>query len=364
MHAGGEVVLAVAGSRKTQSIVDACASAAGGTRILVLTFTVNNQAELHRRINEASPAATVEVSGWFSFLIAQFIRPYLPFLFPGQEVNGLDDKSQYQERVPATARRRYFTTAGLLRAVHAAHLATLLIESARQLPLRRLEAIYDHVYIDEVQDLGGYDLELLDALLRSTTPLTMVGDVRQAVLATSPSERKHKQYKNLQVWNWFRNQEKAGRLVITHRATTWRCRPEIAAFADSLFASAWEFPSTVSLNASTTHHDGVFLVRTEDVDAYIEEFAPQNLRWSAASWKSHDHLTFMNFGAAKGLTRMRVLIFPTDKMQKFLMKGTPLEELTAAKLYVGVTRAEQSVAFVVDGAEDALHPYWQRGDRG
>ncbi|AXJ09699.1 ATP-dependent exonuclease [Arthrobacter sp. PM3] len=362
MPVGGELVLAVAGSRKTQSIVEACAAASQGQRILVLTFTLNNQAELRRRVTEANPTADVEVSGWFTFLIGQFIRPYLPFLFPGQDLNGLDDKSLYQERVPVTARGRYFTQSDLLRAVHAAHLATLLIEASRSLPIRRLEAIYDHVYIDEVQDLGGYDLEVLDALLRSTVPLTMVGDVRQAVVATSPLERKHKQYKNMQVWNWFRRQEAAGRLVITHRSETWRCRPEIAAFADSLFDSGWAFPKTVSLNATTTGHDGVFLVRTADVVAYVEGFAPQNLRWGANSWKSHDHLNFMNFGAAKGLTRERVLIFPTDKMQRLLQRGTPLEDLAAAKLYVGVTRAEQSVAFVLDEAGDSQHPYWRRVD--
>jgi superfamily I DNA/RNA helicase len=166
----------------------------------------------------------------------------------------------------------------------------------------------------------------------------------------------------MQVWNWFRSQETAGSLAISHRSETWRCRPEIAAFADSLFEGRWAFPRTVSLNATATGHDGVFLVRTDDVESYIERFAPQSLRWSANSWKSHDHLTFMNFGAAKGLTRERVLIFPTDKMQKLLQRGTALQDLAAAKLYVGVTRAEQSVAFVLDEAGATQHPYWRRLD--
>nr|WP_181035670.1 UvrD-helicase domain-containing protein [Clavibacter michiganensis] len=359
MTIGGELVLAVAGSRKTQSIVEACTAAPPEQRILVLTFTVNNQAELRRRVNEANPAAAIEISGWFSFLIGQFIRPYLPFLFPDQDINGLDDKSPYQERVPLTARRRYFTQSGLLRAVHAAHLSNLLIDASHYLPLRRLEAIYDHVYIDEVQDLTGYDLEIVEAILRSTIPVTMVGDVRQAVISTTPLERKHKQYKNMQVWNWFRNQEAAGTLAIAHRSETWRCRPEIAAFADSLFDSSWAFPRTISLNTTASGHDGVFLVRPQDVEAYIDRFEPQCLRWGANSWKSHDHLQFMNFGAAKGLTRKRVLIFPTENMRKLLQKGTPLEDTTAAKLYVGVTRAEQSVAFVLDKAGASQSTFWQ-----
>lgn len=42
------LTLAVAGSRKTQGIVDACAAADINERILVLTYTTANQEELKR----------------------------------------------------------------------------------------------------------------------------------------------------------------------------------------------------------------------------------------------------------------------------------------------------------------------------
>ena len=54
-----------------------------------------------------------------------------------------------------------------------------------------------------------------------------------------------------------------------------------------------------------------------------------------------------NFGKVKGLTVDNVLIFPTPKMTKFLENGHALEKEAAAKLYVGVTRAKFSVAFVL-----------------
>ncbi len=41
--------LAVAGSRKTQSIVDACATGPAGRRRLVLTYTLTGQRDLERR---------------------------------------------------------------------------------------------------------------------------------------------------------------------------------------------------------------------------------------------------------------------------------------------------------------------------
>lgn len=355
---GGDLVLAVAGSRKTQGIIDACAAAPAGARILVVTYTVTNQIELRRRLAQSNLAADVDVVGWFTFLLQNVLHPYLPFMFPGQQITGMDNESPYQRGVSAEARNRYFTPTGLVRRVHLPHLAALLIERARELPLRRLEGAYDHIYIDEVQDLTGHDLDLLEALLRCTVPLTMVGDVRQAVLSTNREERKHPQYKNMQIWHWFRLQERQGLLRITHREQTWRCHPAVALFADSLFDDTWDFPATVSKNQHRTDHDGIFLVHTDHVDAYVQEFAPQPLRWDKRALKSHDHLDFLTFGNAKGLTRYRVLIVPTAKMRLLLQKGTPLEDLTAAKLYVGVTRAEQSVAFVLDDPGNAAHPYW------
>lgn len=358
---GSELVLAVAGSRKTQSIIDECVTAAARNRILVVTYTTVNQAELRRRLAEAKPAAEVEVVGWFTFLIDNIIRPYLPFTYPGQAIAGFDYPSEYQQGVPVQARHRYFTRTGLLRGTHVAHLATRIVSDAGDLPLRRLEAVYDHIYIDEVQDLSGYDLEVLLLLMGSSVPLTMVGDVRQAVVPTSPRERKHHKFKNMQIMKWFR-QHHGKSLTITYRSETWRCRPEIVSFADDLFAKAWGFPPTVSRNERRTDHDGIFLIRAEHVDAYVEQFAPQPLRWSAGTAKTHGHLRFMNFGEAKGLTRERVLIFPTEKMKALLQHGTPLEELAAAKLYVGVTRAEQSVAFVLDKPGLSAHPYWSPSD--
>jgi len=355
---GSELILAVAGSRKTQGIIDACVAAPSGSRILIITYTVNNQIELRRRMLYLYPEAEVEIVGWFTFLLHNILYPYLPFLFPGQQIRGMDNESGYQRGVRTAARERYFTSSGLVRRVHLAHLATQLIKKAKSLPLRRLEVLYDHIFIDEVQDLTGYDLDVLAYLLNCEVPLTMVGDVRQAVLSTNPEERKYPGFKNMQVWHWFLDKEKQGVLTITYRQETWRCHPAIALFADSLFAPEWGFPATVSRNEERTDHDGIFLVRTEDVDAYVSAFSPQLLRWDSRAMRSHDHLKFLTFGSAKGLTRSRVLIVPTVKMRELLQKGVPLGDLTAAKLYVGVTRAEQSVAFVLDHPGGSTHPYW------
>lgn len=99
-------------------------------------------------------------------------------------------------------------------------------------------------------------------------------------------------------------------------------------------------------------------VHPRDVDAYVAAFKPLPLRWSKSTAKAFDHLEFMNFGAAKGLTRKRVLVFPTAKMEKLLQQGRALEDSAAAHLYVAVTRAEQSVAFAISDAGHSKYKYW------
>lgn len=354
------LTLAVAGSGKTQSIIDACAAADSGKRILVLTYTAANQQELRERLaTSAGDRHNVEVRGWFSFLINDFARPYLPFLYQGKRVQGFDFQSAPQQRVANEQWRRYFNKHDEARRVHLPQLAHRVNDAAAGKPVARLERVYDRIFIDEAQDLCGWDLEVLRLLIASSVPLDLVGDVRQAIISTNDQEPKNKKYQKMGIWDWFRREEKAGRLAINQMSKSHRCRPEITALADSLFASELGFDATESLNAIATAHDGIFLVKSADVRAYVETFAPMFLRWNARSGVMFDHLSPLNIGKSKGLSSDHVLVFPTGEMRRHLQNGTPLERLRAAYLYVAVTRARQSVAFILDEPGDCIHPYWE-----
>lgn len=352
------LTLAVAGSRKTQGIVDACAAADRDERILVLTYTSANQLELRARLAQsAGDHANVEVAGWFQFLIGSFVRPFLPFCFPGSRLAGFDFHSPPQTYSPVESRARYLNANDEARRVHLPQLAIRIEDASGGAACRRLARVYDRIFIDEVQDLCGYDLEILDLLMRSPIDLEMVGDIRQAILATNERERKNKPYMYMKIWNWFRKEENAGRLRISQRNQTWRCGPAIASFADSLFGDDWGFRPTESLNKRTTGHDGIFLVKPEHAMSYVKQFAPLALRNTAASAKDVD-LPFTNFGEAKGLSSERVLIYPTGPITKLITHCTALEPQQAARFYVAVTRAEQSVAIVLQYAGDSGLTYW------
>lgn len=353
------LTLAVAGSGKTQEIVDYCASLPHDRRALVVTFTQTNQAELrHRLRNCAGDHPGIVVLGWFTFLLREFARPFIPFMFPHERVRGFNFEGR--PAMFATGVSRFLDSTGAVYACELGRLAHELVDASRGALLRRIECSYDELLIDEVQDLSSHDWEILDVLLRSSLEIRMVGDMRQSVLSTNARSSKNKRYAYAKAIRWFRERESDGLLQIRENATTWRCRPEIARFSDSIFDSSWSFPSTESKNERKTDHDGVFLLRSEHVVQYVTRYRPQCLRDSAKSGKGFE-LEYMNFGLAKGATYERVLIVPTDGISKFIRSGAYLDPIPAAKFYIALTRAQQSVAIVLDDGGKSCLPYWDPG---
>ena len=192
--------------------------------------------------------------------------------------------------------------------------------------------------------MAGWDIEVIELLLKSTIDVTLVGDHRQATFRTN-NAAKNSGYAGVNIIKKFREWDKIKLCSLTYEADTHRCNQPIADVADGFFPKE---PKTWSLNKTATGHDGVFVISRLDVDAYIEKYGPQVLRLNVKT----DCYGYpaMNFGEFKGLTFERVLIFPHKSAQKWLSTGkfTHIEK-SAEKMYVGVSRARYSVAFVHDG---------------
>ncbi|PYY80201.1 ATP-dependent helicase [Pseudomonas sp. TKO26] len=350
------LTLAVAGARKTQGLVEHCKALPADRKVLLITFAQANQIELRERVRRyAGERPGLEVSGWFSFLIRHFVKPFVPFAFPGKRCKGFNfegDPGRY-----ASGENRFFDSSDSVYGKELARLAHQLIGQSGGALIQRLECLYDEILIDEVQDLSGYDWDILEALFGTRIEIRLVGDVRQAVLSTNPRGQMKKAFAYSKSIAWFKKQQKAGRLEINYSSVTWRCCQTIATFSDTIFEASWEFPETTSQNHAITPHDGVFLVKKTHVRQYVETFQPKCLRNSIRSGKEFD-LDYMNFGVSKGQTFNRVLIYPTDPIGKFISKGEYLLPLSAADFYVAVTRAEQSVAIVLDKPGASQIPYW------
>lgn len=353
--------LAVAGARKTQSIIDACGGGDESTRRLVVTYTLTGQRDLESRLRQTSPATMPDVCGWYSFLLRHWVRPFLPMLFEGRRLGGLNF-----DGLPATSPKGFVIATGADRFLDdqsrayrrfLSKLALDVADAAGGAPTARLQRMYDEIYIDEVQDMTGFDLDVLQQLLETDIAVRLVGDLRQSVFDTNPQDPRHKKFRGLGMRDWFVEQEAAGRLCVEHVSTTWRSVQSVASFSDTLFDPSLDFPPTHSAQEMVSDHDGVFAIAPSDVATYVERYEPKCLRQTVAT-PVPDDMVGTNFGVSKGLTHNRVLVFTTAPMRAFLETGELLPDRSACGLYVGVTRAIYSVAFVTEHPERTSLPVW------
>ena len=216
--------------------------------------------------------------------------------------------------------------------------------------INRLSLIYSYLFIDEIQDLAGYDLELLKLLFLSNIVTWLVGDPRQVTYLTH-TESKYKKYKNGLISD-FINNELGNKCVCNIDDFTLRvshrCNRSICNVASLLYP---KLPETTPCTCCANHsieHQGVFLVKPKQCPKYLCKYKPMQLRWSRNTVAS-SNAEAMNFGEAKGCTFNRVLIYPTKKMIEWIKNtSTELPDEARAKFYVALTRARYSVAIAMD----------------
>lgn len=335
-------LIAAAGSRKTQEVVEIALSSTDGA-VLITTYTNENKRELIRRLTAVNGCVprNVTVMSWFSFLIAECCRPYqrrltgIPLAIRG--LNFIGEVNRYIRK--ADIRRYYFDSGFDLYRDRVSDFVCALDAATGGAVIRRLERAFQHILIDELQDLVGYDLDLLERLLASNVRVTAVGDPRQHTLATNRAS-KNKKYQGAGLMTWLH--ERAEVCSIEARTESYRCNQQICDFADQIYP---EMPATQSKVVERTGHDGVFNVRSAQVTEYYDKYRPTALRHD----KGTDTLQLpaINIGVSKGRTFDRVLIFPTKPMLRYLRDKDPKRLAAPERLYVAVTRARYSVAFVV-----------------
>ncbi|GHD48832.1 DNA/RNA helicase superfamily I [Streptomyces mirabilis] len=337
-----QAIIAAAGSRKTQHIIDQVLGDPT-KRVLVTTYTNENLNQIVNRLSQGTGIVPshVTVLGWFTFLMNQCARPYQTYVLGETGVMGglnfLGQRSRFTRK--DNPKRYYLDPASAVYRNEVAALAHEANQRSGGKVVDRLAGMYDHIYVDEIQDMAGYDLDLLDALMKSPVALTMVGDPRQATFATNTATR-NKRYRGSAIVDWF--DERTDVCIIDNRVESYRCNQAICDFADDLYP---KLPRTISKNTEVTGHDGIFPVKKWDVSEYVAKYSPVVLRWDRRT-KTGD-LEAMNMGASKGSTYDRVLIFPTKPMISYYETRDFNALNEQAKFYVAVTRAKYSVAFVL-----------------
>ncbi|WP_319480249.1 UvrD-helicase domain-containing protein [uncultured Draconibacterium sp.] len=353
-----KLIIAAAGSGKTTHLVKEALKVEDG-RVLITTYTQANEAEIRKKIVEINKCIPehITVQTWFSFLLKHGARPFQGILFEKKikgmilvnSQSGFKGRTRYGQPIyfgeGKDFEHHYFSNSLKIYSDKLSKFVFRCNEKTKGLVIDRISKIYSHIFVDEVQDLAGYDLELLKHLFVSNSSILLVGDPRQGTYSTNTAS-KNKKYRKANIAKYF-FQDDAIQIETdrTSLQVNYRSNKEICNLSNKLFSG---MIATSSGNQKTTDHDGVFLVKESDIVSYLKKFEPVQLRDSKRK-EVHPNYSVMNFGESKGLSFDRVLIYPTKAFLDWLNdNNSELAETSRSKIYVAITRARYSVGIVVN----------------
>lgn len=352
------VKISAAGAGKTWDIChEALEAGRSGKRSLIVTYTNRGADSIRKEIckqNNGVLHEKVFIKTWFRFLLSDWIKPYQNYMTGSKNVNiikSIDFSEAYGivNKFKTGTIRRYVTTGRNLRSNFVSEMAFYLNGESDFKVLHRLEEIYANIYFDEIQDLAGYDLQLMELLLNSSIGITCCGDNKQATFSTH-NARKNKAKTGRNIWAFFADYDKRGNVSFIKNLASRRFNQDICDFANSVHPVGDQITTIMD---EVTEHDGVFLIRKEDVSDYFAWYKPQVLRFDAKT--DNQGYQTVNFGACKGETFDRVMILPNGPLQRFVLGKAALS--TPEKYYVAVTRSKYSIAIVMDKLPDRLEQY-------
>lgn len=358
-----KLIIAAAGSGKTTFLVKK-AKNIKNEKVLITTYTEANEAEIRKKFNGCIPK-NITIQTWFSFLLQHGVRPYQSAMnddlhekkigfYLTEKQSGL---RYYNGNQPVYWGEqdffKFYFTKSLK--IYSDKISKFIVECNKKTKgeiIKRIARIYPHIYIDEIQDLAGWELEILKLFFNSESNILLVGDPRQVTYLTHHST-KYKKYKDGKIKKFIEIECNKKKEVCNIDETTLqkshRNNKLICNFSSALYPNyaVCEPCECEKCRKEIPDHQGVYLVKPDHVETYCKKYNPQKLFYQKAVFPD------LTYGNCKGLGFDKVLIYPTKKIREYLKRGNVTEiETVKAKFYVALTRARYSVGIVCNFADD------------
>jgi len=348
-----KLIIAAAGSGKTRTLVEETLKITD-KNVLITTFTEANEAGIKKKIIKKTGGyipKNITVQTWYSFLLQHGVRPFQSsmnddlwdkkigfFLISGTSAMYTNETKDFF--------KHYFTKDLKIYSDKISKFIVKLNKKVNGDIVKRISNIYPNIFIDEVQDLAGYDLEILKLFFDSQSNILLVGDPRQGIYSTNNS-KKNKKFSKSQIIHFFEDDKIKGKLITDDTSLTvnYRSNQKICDFSNKLFPNQ----KPTNSGQKTLKYGGVFLVKSKDANNFLKENKKcTQLRWNI-KMKVNDKYPVMNFGESKGLDFESTLIYPTDSIKKWIKDNNEnIKETTRCKFYVAITRAIHKIGVIYD----------------
>lgn len=387
--------IAAAGAGKTTFLVNyACELSKndGENSIAIITYTQKNQQEIRNRFTKeiGFVPPRIKICGWYDFLLTYCIRPFMGAVIEELRcrsvglilVNNISGTFKTKDgRYIKTYKaddinKKFLADNNHIYSDKLSEFAYNCYEARRTQFCERMNNIFSHILIDEVQDLSAWDYNIISVLLKIGNLHTiMCGDLRQKTYSTTPGTKWAK-YKG-RIDEFLRNEintkkHKYVDIDCTTLNYSHRFGKEIADFASLIIGDV--FPKTEPCHCEDCIRrqemfkggKGIFLLKRCDIASFISKYKPMALIWDKRHYEQVD--TYIcNYGEAKGIAADVCMIFPTKTiLSKFLSsKQNQLGDNTRSKFYVAVTRARYISAIVIEDNFDNNKiglPFWNNNE--
>jgi DNA helicase II / ATP-dependent DNA helicase PcrA len=329
------VTLAVAGSGKTDSIVKRLDLS---HRTLILTYTNNAHDDLRRRVIKTFGFLpdNVTLDTYFSFLRRFCYSPYLSSTVRDRGIS-YSHPSKLSSRFNANQLQRYVD--GTRRLYHCRLAKLIQVRGIGRKIVSRIERYYDQVFVDEAQDFGGHDFNLLMELARASVEWSLVGDFYQYTYSTSHDGNVNKSLHH--DYDKYRQRLSSCGFHVdtTSLVASHRCSATVCEF----------------INAHLGIHISPAVNRVSVVMICESEHTAETLYNDSSVVKlflrEHDlyRCNSMNWGASKGLDHFsNVCVALNAATWKLFKQGRTRElpPMTRNKLYVAASRARNNLYIV------------------
>jgi len=329
------IILSVAGSGKTSFIIDQLNYT---ERALIITYTKNNYANIRKKVINKFGfiPGSIQIYTYFDFLYNFCYKPYLYFRTLAKGINW-DIPPSFTLRLKRDDPKFYMDSS---RRLYYNRIAKLLeVNSSYDKIKQRIEKYFDYLFIDEVQDFGGHDFNLLMNIVNANVRLCLVGDFYQHTFETSNDGNVNSNlYSDFDKYK-RRLAAKGISIDCCTLSNSFRCSPSVCKFVETNF--------NISISSHCKEDTKVEFVDNPDL---VNKLFLCNETVKLFYQNHHKYPCFSeNWGASKGIDSYQDVCVVLNKSTYDLFKKNRLSEMnekTKNKFYVACTRARGNLYFI------------------